>query len=134
MISGKELKIESKPENINQLEAYVQDVINHIGVNSTKFADILISLTEAVNNAMIHGNKNNVQKHVLIKCKAQKTGIYFSVKDEGDGFDPRAVPDPTDLDHIECCGGRGVHIMTQLADSIKFRDNGTRVEMFFDNK
>lgn len=130
-MSSIELKIQTKPENINQLEGYVHEVISHVGIGSNKFADILISLTEAVNNAMIHGNKNCADKNVLIRCKGQKTGIAFLVKDEGDGFNPSEVPNPTDQEHVDCCGGRGVFIMTQLADRVKYRDNGTTVEMYF---
>ena len=130
-MNGKVLRLQTKPENINQLERYVLEVVGNAGIGPNKFADILISLTEAVNNAMIHGNKNCEEKNVLIRCKGQKTGIAFFVQDEGDGFNPANVPDPTEDSHIDCCGGRGVFIMTTLADSVKFKDNGTTVEMYF---
>ncbi|MBK8388285.1 MAG: ATP-binding protein [Saprospiraceae bacterium] len=130
-MSSIELRIQTRPENINQLENYVQEVVTQVGMGSNKFADILISLTEAVNNAMIHGNKNCEEKNVLIRCKGQKTGIAFLVKDEGDGFNPSEVPNPTDENLLDCCGGRGVYIMTQLADRVKYMDNGTTVEMYF---
>ena len=129
-MSSIELRIQTRPENINQLENYVQEVVTQVGMGSNKFADILISLTEAVNNAMIHGNKNCEEKNVLIRCKGQKTGIAFLVKDEGDGFNPSEVPNPTDENLLDCCGGRGVYIMTQLADRVKYMDNGTTVEMY----
>ena len=61
-MSSIELRIQTRPENINQLENYVQEVVTQVGMGSNKFADILISLTEAVNNAMIHGNKNCEEK------------------------------------------------------------------------
>ncbi|HMS69878.1 MAG TPA: ATP-binding protein [Saprospiraceae bacterium] len=130
-MSSIELRIQTRPENINQLENYVQEVVTQVGMGSNKFADILISLTEAVNNAMIHGNKNCEEKNVLIRCKGQKAGIAFLVKDEGDGFNPSEVPNPTDENLLDCCGGRGVYIMTQLADRVKYMDNGTTVEMYF---
>ena len=130
-MSSIELRIQTRPENINQLENYVQEVVTQVGMGSNKFADILISLTEAVNNAMIHGNKNCEEKNVLIRCKGQKTGIAFLVKDEGDGFNPSEVPNPTDENLLDCCGGRGVYIMTQLTDRVKYMDNGTTVEMYF---
>ena len=130
-MSSIELRIQTRPENINQLENYVQEVVTQVGMGSNKFADILISLTEAVNNAMIHGNKHCEEKNVLIRCKGQKTGIAFLVKDEGDGFNPSEVPNPTDENLLDCCGGRGVYIMTQLADRVKYMDNGTTVEMYF---
>jgi serine/threonine-protein kinase RsbW len=93
-----------------------------------------ISLTEAVNNAIIHGNKNDETKKVQIYAHRKENGVAFCVTDEGAGFNHNRVPDPTCAEKLECCGGRGVYIMKTLADKIVFADNGSTVEMYFSIK
>lgn len=102
--------------------------------DSEKYADILISLTEAVNNAIIHGNKSDESKNVEIHVREKGNGVAFCVTDEGVGFNPGRVPDPTCADNIDCCGGRGVFIMKALADEIYFQEDGRKVEMYFEIK
>jgi serine/threonine-protein kinase RsbW len=128
------LTISSNPNNILEVESYLKKLDFDFGFNSDKYADILISLTEAVNNAIIHGNKGDEAKNVYIHVREKDNGLAFCVTDEGGGFNHGRVPDPTCEDNIECCGGRGVYIMKALADDIVFEDNGRKVEMYFDLK
>lgn len=125
------LVIDSNPNNILKVENYLQTVKRDYGLLGDRYSDILISITEAVNNAIIHGNKADENKKVKISMGKASKGITFSVSDEGKGFDPNEIPDPTCLERIECCGGRGVYIMSKLADKLSFRNNGSTVEMFF---
>lgn len=128
------LTISSNPNNILEVESYLKKLDFDFRFDAEKYADILISLTEAVNNAIIHGNKSDESKHVNIHVRQKENGIAFCVTDEGDGFNPSYVKDPTCEANIECCGGRGVYIMKALADDIIFDDNGSKVEMYFDLK
>lgn len=125
------LKITSNPNNISEVEGYLQELMRELDINNNRYPDILISLTEAVNNAIIHGNKKDERKTVRIACKSNENGVAFRVSDEGCGFDHNAIPDPTSPEKIECCGGRGVLIMNALADELCYRDNGRTVEMYF---
>jgi len=125
------LTISSNPNNILEVESYLKKLDFHFSFESEKYADILISLTEAVNNAIIHGNKNDESKNVHIHVSEKTDGIAFCVTDEGRGYNPGRVPDPTSKENVECCGGRGVFIMKALSDDIRFDDNGSTVEMFF---
>lgn len=128
------LTISSNPNNILEVESYLKKLENDFGFNSDQYGDILISLTEAVNNAIIHGNKSDESKLVHIHAEKKNRGIAFCVTDEGYGFNPNKLPDPTCPENIECCGGRGVHIMKTLSDDIRFEDNGRTVEMYFELK
>ena len=93
--------------------------------------NILISLTEAVNNAIIHGNQKDENKFVSVNCVEAKQEVVIKISDEGKGFNPKMIPDPTKIQNLGCCGGRGVFIMKQLADSIRFLDSGRTVVMHF---
>lgn len=128
------LSITSNPNNILEVESYLKRLHFDFSFDSDKYADILISLTEAVNNAIVHGNKSDETKLVHIYVHEKEGGIAFCVTDEGKGFNPKHIPDPTSKENIECCGGRGVYIMKALSDGITFADNGRTVEMFFDVK
>lgn len=125
------LTISSNPNNILEVENYLRDAQLDLKIDEVRFPDILISITEAVNNAIIHGNNADESKRVRINMEGKKRGIAISVSDEGKGFDPKCIPDPTAPENLECCGGRGVYIMSRLADKISFANNGSTVQMFF---
>lgn len=130
-MNSKMLTIASNPNNILKVENYLRDAQNEFEIDETKFPDILISITEAVNNAIIHGNQADEKKEVKINMQEQSSGVSISVSDEGKGFNPKSIPDPTSPENIECCGGRGVFIMSRLADKLSFKNNGSTVQMFF---
>lgn len=130
-MSSKMLTISSNPNNILKVENYLRNAQHDMNIDETKFPDILISLTEAVNNAILHGNNADESKNVEISMEEIFSGVAISVKDEGNGFDPNEIPDPTAPENIECCGGRGVFIMSRLADKISFENNGSTVQLFF---
>ena len=73
----KTIKLSSSPTSITVLEEYLQDLLLENQHCASKFPDILISLTEAVNNAIIHGNKSDASKEVQVNCKSSKTGIFI---------------------------------------------------------
>ena len=125
------LTISSNPNNILKVENYLRSAQHDMNIDDTKFPDILISLTEAVNNAILHGNNADESKNVEISMEGEVSGVAISVTDEGKGFDPNEIPDPTAPENLECCGGRGVFIMSRLADRISFENNGSTVQMFF---
>lgn len=126
------LKLSSCQESICKLELFVQRVTQQYGIAQDRYPDILISLTEAVNNAIIHGNGENRQKNVMINHRYRKQdGLTFEISDEGKGFDHDNLPDPTRIENIESCGGRGVFLIRQLSDRVRFVDNGRTVVINF---
>ena len=125
------LRISSIPQNVAEVEQYVSAVVNKYHIDPVKRGDILISLTEAVNNAIIHGNDLDAAKMVSITNDCCGDCLEFRVSDEGEGFDPDSVPDPLAPENIETCGGRGVFLMQELADEVAYLDNGSTVQMSF---
>lgn len=125
------LKLPSDPRNISHVESFVARIVERYKINPDKYGNILISLTEAVNNAIIHGNRKDQSKTVNIQLHKKNDRIFFRVSDEGRGFDYRNLPDPTAQDNLMRVGGRGVFLMQQLSDGLKFHNNGSTVEIHF---
>lgn len=128
------LRIKSSPCQIGCVENLVGKLRNKLKFSQEVHDNILVSLTEAVNNAILHGNKADDKKFVKINCEETTQKIVIRISDEGKGFNPNNVADPTLVENIECCGGRGVYIMKELSDAIHFLDEGRTVEMHFNFK
>lgn len=125
------LNFDSKADNIVVAEKLVDDICKKYSVDEDYYGNILIAVTEAVNNAINHGNRQNPEKKVHLEFIDRGDRLSFSVKDEGEGFDHEALPDPTDPENLEKISGRGVFLMKHLADEVEFSENGTKVEMTF---
>lgn len=127
------IKIASEPQNIAQVESFIDDVCKQYNVTEESYGNILISLTEAANNAIIHGNKSNRNKEIEIIADfdSERRKLTFFIKDSGNGFDYKSLPDPTAPENLDRPCGRGVFLMMQLADLVVFSDNGSTVEMQF---
>jgi len=92
---------------------------------------IELALDEALDNAVVHGNRMDRQKLVQVFCRCEPgKGICIVVKDQGQGFDPSAVPDPTAPENIGGEHGRGIWLMKSLMDEVSFRRGGTEVRMW----
>lgn len=125
------LVFNSNPESIRLVKEWVDGIAEKYNVCDELYPNILISVTEAVNNAIHHGNKGDVNKSILLICNVKKSKLKFKVQDEGDGFNDLAIPDPLSKDRIEKENGRGVMIMKELAHEVHFKKKGSLVEMIF---
>ena len=128
---GETLNITSSSDNIRLVERLVEDVCDVFNLNEDNYGNILIAVTEAVNNAIYHGNKGNPEKHIKIGFESGDKNIKFSVADEGKGFDYNNLPDPTDPLNLDKPNGRGVFLMKNLADKVEFNNNGQQVFLTF---
>jgi len=129
----KKLKISSDLENLRIVEKEIDEITTSINVSPKCYGEILVAVLEAVNNAIAHGNKFSPEKSVNISLKFTKDKFSVSVKDEGPGFSPDNVPDPTLPENIEKVSGRGVFLMMKLADEIKFNKKGNCVTITFND-
>lgn len=125
------IQFSSLTENITVAERLVDDVCERYSIKEDHYGNILISLTEAVNNAMVHGNKLDPEKQVTVKCVVESPVLRFTIEDEGPGFDYDNLPDPTAPENIEKPNGRGVFLMRNLADACEFLDDGRIVQIDF---
>ncbi|MEY3368755.1 MAG: hypothetical protein RI973_1910 [Bacteroidota bacterium] len=125
------LKFTSDPGNVSKVEPFVDSLVMRYNLSPDKQCSILISLTEAVTNAIVHGNCRQESKTVEVKTRKDRDRIALRVTDQGTGFDYDNLPDPTAPENLCKCGGRGVFLMRQLSDNIRFFNNGSTVEMIF---
>lgn len=126
------LEIESDPTSLARVEGWVDDICESYDIKEDYYGNILIALTEAVNNAIDHGNKRDSKKLVIIDHSEENNReLKFTVRDEGDGFDFNNLPDPTDPENIEKPEGRGIFLMKNLADTVDFDDYGRSVNIKF---
>lgn len=130
-MEAQKLELESTIESLKEVEKLVDQVCTDYKVNEDFYGNILIAVTEAVNNAIIHGNKQNPEKTFSVVFNPGENQLVFSVSDQGEGFDFNNLPDPTDPENIEKPNGRGVFLMKNLADKIEFEDNGRKVNISF---
>tara|TARA_Y100000816_G_scaffold89389_1_gene61631 strand:+ start:2303 stop:2692 length:390 start_codon:yes stop_codon:yes gene_type:complete len=125
------VKIPSIKENVAVVESFIENAGEKIKIKESVYGNVLVSVTEAVNNAIVHGNKEDKEKKVKIKLKENKKSIRFVVEDEGGGFDHKNLPDPTSPENLDKIKGRGIFLIKNLADKAKFKDGGRVVDMLF---
>jgi serine/threonine-protein kinase RsbW len=126
-------KIESSINNLRVVENAIDEVMIEIGITPENYGKILVSTLEAVNNAIMHGNKFEKEKIVDVEISFRNERLKIKISDEGKGFVPAEVPDPTIPQNIEALNGRGIFLMSRLADEIKYSKRGNAVTMFFKN-
>jgi len=127
------LTIKSDLNSIRQVEKMIDDLSTKLGVEKNNYGKIMVAAMEAVNNAVIHGNKGNSEKKVFIDLKYENKQLIISVEDQGEGFSYNDIPDPTAPENIEKLTGRGVFLMRKLADEVKFNEKGNKVILIFNN-
>lgn len=126
------LILDSNQDSINKVNAFVDEIFaQHSDKLKDSYGNIIIALTEGVNNAITHGNKLDNSKKVTVHFALLSFGVSFTITDEGTGFDYTQIPDPTASENLEKINGRGIFLMIQLADKIEFRENGKKIELIF---
>lgn len=126
-----ELTIPSKLERIEMVEKLSEQAADLLNFSEDEKDSLAIAVTEAVNNAIIHGNNKDVNKKVHIKFTFESNAITVRVRDEGGGFNPNNVSDPLDPQNLLKESGRGIFILRALMDHVDFEfgEQGTTLVM-----
>jgi len=125
------LEVKSDISNISEVEKLIDVVCDDLKLNEDNYGNILIAVTEAVTNAIVHGNQNNNIKTVIITVDSTVKEVVFTVIDEGGGFDFNTLPDPLAPENLEKPNGRGIFLMKSLSDKVEFFDEGRKVCITF---
>ncbi|MDB5262073.1 MAG: serine/threonine protein kinase [Adhaeribacter sp.] len=118
-------------ENIRVVESFIDNSKEKFNIEDDIYGNIMVAVTESVNNAIRHGNKFDKDKNVLLSLFVEDDRLRFEVEDEGKGFDFNALSDPTAPENIENPGGRGIFLMRNLSDEVEFSNDGRKVELTF---
>ena len=125
------IQVPSLIENIRMIESFIDNAKERFHLDDDIYGNIMIAVTEAVNNAIKHGNASDKSKNVFLSLTLEDSLIRFIIKDEGSGFDYHNLPDPTAPENLEKLGGRGIFLMKHLSDEVEFKENGRIVELSF---
>ncbi len=126
-----QLSLKSELDSICVLEKSIEKIRDAYCISDNRYGDIMLAVVEAVTNAIVHGNGEDISKWVKVETYKSKDKLRFTIIDEGPGFDAELVPDPTLPHNIEKMNGRGVFLIKQLADEVSFLEKGTKVELGF---
>ena len=124
-----ETEIPNDSQLLKDVSKELITILKENGVDEDIIFDIHVGFEEALRNAMIHGNKLDPKKVVKIKAEITPTEVIISVEDEGDGFDPASLPDPTLDENLLKEGGRGVYLVNHLMDEVDYQNGGRKLVM-----
>ncbi|MDP2114843.1 MAG: ATP-binding protein [Bacteroidota bacterium] len=125
------LVISSHLTNIKEVRIFLEKVYHEFSLSRNSFNHVFLGISEAVNNAILHGNKLDTEKKVSIKLNLFDNQLHIEIEDEGDGFCDTLLFDPTLPENIKCESGRGIYIIRQIADELVFKEEGRKVYMLF---
>ncbi len=123
--------LDSELDSICQVEKLIDSQSQTLNIDNEVYGKYMLSVVECVSNAIKHGNKLNRDKKVYVHYHITDKRIEVNVKDEGDGFNPDDLPDPTAEENLENDCGRGIFLMKHLTDELIFEDEGRSVTMIF---
>ena len=125
------IQVPSIIDNIRMIESFIDNAKERFDIDEDMYGNIMIAVTEAVNNAIKHGNASNSSKNVNLSLSLNMSLLKFVIKDEGSGFDYNNLPDPTAPENLKKPGGRGIFLMKHLSDEVEFKEGGKVVELSF---
>ena len=123
------LTLSSNPKNIGRVEKFLDKINATVGLDEIQLHKLMVSLTEAVNNAIVHGNKLNAAKKVFLKCEVLPGWLLLQVIDQGRGFKPEKVGNPLKKENLLRENGRGIFLMRTLMDKVEFENNPGGLEV-----
>ena len=114
------IEVESDPNNLITVEEFVNYFAKDLGLSDEQLSVLLLAVTEATTNAIIHANKCDLSKLVSIHAYIEDSKLIVKVKDEGEGFDPSTIPNPTEPENLLKDSGRGVFLMKVYMDKVEY--------------
>lgn len=125
----KNLVIPSDFDAVAAAEEAVLEEVSRLGYGQSSLFAIKLALEEGLNNAIRHGNRLDPRKTVQLDYEVDRDHVVIQIADEGPGFDPQAVPDPTADENLEKPNGRGIMLMRNFMDEVCFSRDGKQLRM-----
>lgn len=127
------LTLQSTYDEIERIEGLLNSLQDELGFNDEFYARLMLAVSEAATNGILHGNKLDESKTVDIKAYLDQDNdqLIFESQDQGEGFDPDDIPNPLAEENLLKTSGRGVFLMKEYADEVRYSDGGTRLTLAF---
>lgn len=125
------LILNSSYEEIEKVEGLLNHLQSELGFNDEFYARLMLAVSEAATNGIVHGNQLDESKSLKISAFKDGDLLIFETSDEGDGFDPETLPDPLAKENLMKTSGRGVFLMEEYADEVEYSDGGTKLSLKF---
>ncbi|MCC5942336.1 MAG: ATP-binding protein [Balneolaceae bacterium] len=122
------LSLKSTYEESERVPDFVSDIQEKINLEEDTTASLMLLLSEAATNAIVHGNKLDESKTVTIEVIIQSDKVISTVHDQGEGFKPENIKDPLAEENLMKAGGRGIFLINEISDSVTYSDNGRKIE------
>ena len=122
------LVIQSDQSELKKVEYFLDDIFTKNNLSKKYFNKLYLCVSEAVINAIKHGNRNDLNKKVIVKIDCSLHEIEVLIEDEGDGFDRNKLQNPTDKENIRKESGRGIFIIKKLTECINFNEKGNSIQ------
>jgi serine/threonine-protein kinase RsbW len=128
------LTMQSHPKHIRRIEGFLARIDQATKLDEIQMHKLMVSLTEAVNNAIVHGNKSDLEKRVVVRCERLPGWLLFIIRDQGRGFHPEGVQNPLRKENLLKESGRGIFLMRTLMDRVEFErtEEGMEVRLWLD--
>jgi len=123
----RDLIISSQLENINEVRYFLDRIFSEFCLDRNYFNNVFLALSEAVNNAIVHGNSLDRNKNVAVGITLINNQLLIEVVDEGEGFEYEFINDPTSTKNLKKDNGRGIFLIGRLADDVKYKNGGRSV-------
>jgi serine/threonine-protein kinase RsbW len=119
------LLLKSTYDESEKVPDFVTDIQEKSDIDDDTTGTLMLLLSEAVTNAIVHGNKLNPSKTVDVEVRINQKQIVSTVKDQGEGFEPEDADNPLDEENLLKTSGRGIFLMKQLSEHVEYDENGT---------
>jgi serine/threonine-protein kinase RsbW len=128
----RELILDSTMAGMSAVEKFVEEICDTYYIFNSYYGNILLAVEEAFNNAVIHGNKKDKDKKVILSFRSVDNGLVFTIEDEGKGFNYHSVPNPLDVEEsLLGSTGKGIFLISSVADKVEYNERGNRVSITF---
>jgi serine/threonine-protein kinase RsbW len=131
-LGNREVKIKSSLKNFHLIEQFVDEISDFYNINNSYYGNILIAITEAFENAVVHGNQGVENRMISIKFQNEPYGFDFIISDEGKGFNYKKIPETNDFfDKKSKKEKKGFFLIKMLTDGIEFNEKGNEIKLIF---
>jgi len=128
-VEKKDTKFRSESRFIRESSSMLLDSLKPLGIDESKAFEIKLCVEEAVRNAIVHGNKSDPRRQVKFSYWVEEGVLNIEIEDEGGGFKPEIVKDPTKDENLTRNSGRGVYLIKKLMDRVEYIEPGNKVRM-----